>query len=147
MNEFHFVAPVGTADVMPQYHGWITRKPWEYKVTAAIPHLDTLEALNMCVRVLRHQRERPYIMVVDTGSPPYVTREMEKLRAEDCEIHYINAHAYRTSSEPVTVALDLAQSLCRTELLFHTHADCFLRRGDFLEELGARCNAQTPVIG
>ena len=147
MNTFHLVAPVGTVDVPPHFPGRCERKPWDYKLTAAIPHLNTIEPLRMCVEVLRHQTHRPYLMIVDTGSPPAAMAELEKMRAEDCEIHCIAGHAYRHASEPVTAALDLAQSLCRTELLFHTHADCFLRRDDFLEDISAQCTAATPVVG
>lgn len=143
---FSLVAPLGTADV-DKVTGRIKKKPWEYAVTAAIPHLDTLEALQACIAVLRAQTERPYIMVIDTGSPCCVREQLEKMRAEDLEIHYISAHAWRHSSEPVTAALDLAQTLCRSKLLFHTHADCFLRRPDFIASLARVCNANTPVIG
>jgi hypothetical protein len=43
--------------------------------------------------------------------------------------------------------MDLAFSLCRTELLFATHADCFLRRRDFIEHLMTLCPSQSPVVG
>lgn len=145
-SPFSLIAPLGTADV-DKVNGRIEKKPWDYKVTAAIPHLDTLEALQACIAVLRAQTERPYIMVVDTGSHPAVRDQLERMRADDLEVHYIACHAWRHSSEPVTAALDLAQTLCRSKLLFHTHADCFLRRPDFIESLARTCNANTPAIG
>jgi hypothetical protein len=131
---FRFIAPIGTSDTPDRVAGRAAKKPWDYEICAVIPHLNTIEPLRVCIEVLRCQSLRPYLMILDTGSPPV-------------EIHYLAAHGYRHSSEPVTAALDTAQTLCRSTLLFHTHADCFLRRRDFLEDLAARCNATTPVIG
>lgn len=142
---FSLVAPVGTGDA--KHVGTISKKPWEYDVTVAIPHLDTLDALKASIAVIRAQSVSCYILIVDTGSPPEVMKRVRELRAPDLEVHSIAAHAYRHSSEPVTMALDLAHALCRTPLLFHTHADCFLRRRDFLENMARVCNANTPAIG
>lgn len=140
---FKMIAPVGAGG----HFGKQAKKPWDYRVTAAIPHLETITPLRVCIEVLRHQSERPYIMVIDTGSSPKTRAELERLRAEDVEIHYIAGHAYRHSSEPVTAALDVAQSLCRTDAMFHTHSDCFLRRFDFIDSLYRICNEKAPVIG
>lgn len=137
---FRFIHPIGN-DAKPRIN------PWDHEVTAAIPHLNTIEPLKMAVELLRAQTIKPYIMIVDTGSPPDVLRELEAMRSDDLEIHYVAAHAYRHSSEPVTVALDLAQTLCRTKHLFHTHSDCFLRRQDLLEDWMRICDANTPAIG
>jgi hypothetical protein len=136
--------------VAPLQVGWngaAGKKPWDRRVTACVPHLETLEALGACVETLRWQSERPYIVVVDTGSSAATRAGLEAMRASDLEVHYIAAHAYRHASEPVCVALDLAQALCRTEFIFHTHADCFLRRRNFLEETVAKCGEGNPVIG
>lgn len=130
--------------------GWagkIARKPWDCRITAAIPHLETVEPLSVCIDVLRQQTARPYIVVIDTGSSEHTRAELEALRAEDVEIHYLRAHAYRHASEPVAVALDVAQALCRSEFILHTHADCFLRRADFLESMISRCTPENPVLG
>lgn len=142
---FSLIAPLGTGE--HKHIGRLAKKPWEYAVTAAIPHLDTIEPLKLCVELLRAQTERPYILIVDTGSPPDVLAELEAMRAEDLEIAYVPLHGYRHSSEPVTIALDLAHAACRTNLLFHTHSDCFLRRPDLLENWARICNANTPVVG
>jgi hypothetical protein len=142
---FFHVAPIGSGE--HKAAGRHPVKPWQFKVTVAIPHLDTLEPLKACIELLRRQTIRPYIMVIDTGSPPAVQLQLEQLRDVDLEIHYINGHAYVHSSEPVTVALDVAHTLCRTEHLFHTHADCFLRRRDFLEFMARITDANNPVAG
>lgn len=144
-DTFSHVAPIGTGE--HKAFGRDAVKPWNYRVTVAIPHLDTIEPLKLCIELLRRQSVTPYIMVIDTGSPPAVQRELEQMRDSDLEVHYVNAHAYVHTSEPVTVALDLAHTLCRTQHLFHTHADCFLRRKDFVEFMLRITNANTPVAG
>lgn len=141
------ISPDGTADCADRVRGRAARSPRDYTVCAAIPHLQTLDQIKLCVDVLRAQTERPYIMIVDTGSDPAVCAQLESMRAEDLEIHYIAAHGWNHASEPVAVALDVAQALCRSKVLFHTHADCFVRRNDFIEEMATRCCAATPVIG
>lgn len=147
IDKFFLIAPVGTQDIGRKWEGRLEKKPWDYKVTAAIPHLNTVEPLRACIAMLRAQCERPYIMVIDTGSTPEIKEELEGLRDIDLEIHYIHSHGWRHSSEPVCAALDLAQALCRTDFLFHTHADCFLRRSDFLLSLTRITTVATPVVG
>lgn len=144
---FDLIAPLGTSDCEPCYKGRSKLKPWDYACTACIPHLDTIEPLKMTIELLRYQTARPYILVIDTGSPTEVRDELELLRAEDVEIHFVAAHGWRASSEPVSVALDLSHALCRTEHLFQTHADVFMRRRDFLESLMRVTNPNTPVVG
>lgn len=146
MSTFRHVAPLGTADA---HHvlGRAEKKPWEYALTAAIPHIGAIEPLRMAIRLLRLQTARPYIFIIDTGSSPADCMKLEAMRADDLEVHYVRGHAYRHSSEPVCVALDLAQALCRTKHLFHTHSDVFLRRRDFLGNMVRICNANTPAVG
>jgi hypothetical protein len=43
--------------------------------------------------------------------------------------------------------MDFAFSACRTKYLYATHADCFLRRKDFLEYLIGICPQKSPVVG
>lgn len=144
---YSLVAPAGVYGVWPPYLGRIQKKPWEYKVTACIPHLNTIEPLMMAIEILRNQTERPYIMVVDTGSSPEACEILEAMRDVDLEIHFIRSHGYRYSSEPVAAALDLSHALCRTEFLYQTHSDVFLRRADFLESMIRLCSEKNPVIG
>lgn len=142
-----WIAPLGTRDRPRPWEGRPARKPWAYRITAAIPHLNTPESLRLVIALLRLQTERPYLLVIDTGSPPEVQAELEQLRAEDLEIHYIAGHAYTNSSEPVAAAQDLAFALCRTTHLFCTHADVFLRRRDFLAWELSLCTEHSPVVG
>ncbi len=129
------------------YQGAVKRKPWNYRVTVALPHLDTLPQLQLALDLWRCQTIEPYFFVIDTGSPPELLPEVEKLRAPDCEVHYIRSHAYRHPSAAVTAALDLAQTLCQTEWLFHSHTDVFPRRRNLLEWLQQQCCHETPVVG
>jgi hypothetical protein len=146
-DTFRHVAPAGTRDARLAWEGRAAQKPWHYAVTAVVPHLDTLEPLTACLDLLRLQTERPYLLVIDTGSPPALLPKVEALRAEDCEAHYVRAHGYLHSSEPVSVAQDLAFALCRSEYLYCTHADVFLNRRDYLARLLSLCSADCPAVG
>ncbi|MHB8735438.1 MAG: glycosyltransferase family 2 protein [Terriglobales bacterium] len=146
-DTYTLVAPAGTRGRPWPFQGRLARKPWEFRVSACIPHLGTPAELAVVIETLRWQTVAPYIIVVDTGSPPAVCAELELLRSDDVEIHYVRSHGYRHPSEPVAVALDLAHAVCHTEHLYHTHSDVFIRRVDWLEWLLARCSADCPVVG
>jgi hypothetical protein len=146
-DTFKLVAPVGTADVPCQWMGRALGKPWGPRVTVAVPHLNTLDVLRACLDLVRLQTEQPYIVVIDTGSSPAVCRELERLRSDEIEVHFIRAHGYLHSSAPVTTALDLAHALCRSEWLLHTHADVFFRRRDLIAWLREQCGPASPVVG
>ena len=141
------VAPLGARAIPLPWEGRITRKPWDYPITAVIPHLETVEPLRAVVELLRLQTQRPYIIVIDTGSSDVSRAALEGMRGPDLEIHYIAGHAYRHSSGAVGVAQDVGLALCRSEYLFCTHADCFLRRRDYLEFLLRQCGPECPVVG
>lgn len=141
------VAPSGSKGTAKAYQGVCERKPWEYTVTAVIPHLNTPAPLLWAIRTLQEQSVTPYILVMDTGSHPDVIEEIEGYRSETVEIHYLRSHGWTHSSAPVAVALDTAHALCRTEFLYHTHSDCFVRRRDWLEWLLGECTPDQPVVG
>lgn len=110
-------------------------KPWKYQITAAIPVIDHPDLLSIVITLLRLQTERPYILVIDTGSTPENFEQIAAMRAADVEIHTIHAHGWRHPSEPVATAMDLATLLCQTPYFFTTHIDCFLVRRDVLAEM------------
>ena len=118
--------------------------PWSYKVACAIPHFESLDTLPTVVELLRLQTERPYLLVVDTGSCSETREKLELMRAKDVEIHYVQSHGWRHSSEPVSAAMDVAMAVCRSEYLFCTHSDVFLRRRDFIADLVGH---NTPAVG
>ncbi|HVS37829.1 MAG TPA: hypothetical protein VMS17_19885 [Gemmataceae bacterium] len=141
------VAPLGCRGRERSWEGAVGRKPWQYQITAAIPHLETPETLPVLLELLALQTVRPYVLLIDTGSSPAVVRRLEALRRPDVEIHYLRGHGYAHSSAPVTTAMDVAFALCRTPYLFCTHSDVFPRRRDLLEWLLGLCREEQPVVG
>lgn len=149
-NADAFLAPLrGARRGQRPWEGVVAKKPWEYRVTAAICHLDTPELLAAVVDTLRCQTERPYIVVVDAGSLAQHRPALERLEldSDDLEVHYLRPRGWRYASEPVAVAMDVAFARCETEFLYSTHTDVFLKRRDYLADLVARCDALTPAIG
>jgi hypothetical protein len=145
-DTFRLVAPGGTSG-KNRWEGSVPRKPWQYRASACLPHLDTPDLLDLAVALLRLQTVPPYLLVIDTGSSPAVCERLEAMRAPDLEVHFIRGHGYQHSSGPVATALDLAHALCRTEYLYHTHCDVFLRRRDYLEWLLSQCSPECPAMG
>lgn len=129
------------------WQGELPRKPWEWRVTAMIPHLDHFDSLKAVIATLRAQTERPYLMVIDTGSQPHVLEQVASLAADDCEVHFLRPHAWRYTSQPVAAAMDMAFGLCQTEFAYATHTDVFLRRPDYIKRLVGICSAVHPVVG
>lgn len=136
---------------IPQWHqpweGSCERKPWTYTVSAVIPCLDTADQVEICVKLLRLQTEKPFIMIVDTGSCDEQFKRIEALRDDDLEVHAIRLNGVQHPSDFPAMAMDMAFSLCRSPYLFATHADCFLRRQNFLEELVFLAQNKSPVVG
>lgn len=129
------------------WEGSCIRKPWDYTVTAVVPCLDTPEQVEICVQLLRLQTERPYIMLIDTGSTPEAFKRIEAMRSDDLEVHAIRLNGVLHPSDFPAMAMDSAFSMCRTPYLFATHADCFLRKRNFLEELVDLVDTKSPVVG
>lgn len=136
---------------IPQWHhpweGSCQQKPWNYMVSAVIPCLDTADQVEICVKLLRLQTEKPFIMVVDTGSNDEQFKRIEALREDDLEVHAIRLNGVQHPSDFPAMAMDMAFSLCRTPYLFATHADCFLRRRNFIEDLVLLAQSKSPVVG
>lgn len=107
--------------------GMCLKRPWEYEVTAVIPCLNSAERLPYILDILRLQTIKPFILLIDTGSTPEQYARIEKFRAQDLEVHSIRLNGVENSSEPVSMAMDVAAAVCRTRFMFCTHDDCFLR--------------------
>jgi len=129
------------------WEGLCKKKPWEYDVTAIIPVLNTPETLPICIELLRLQTIQPFIMIIDTGSIDDNLKRTVALRAEDVEVHTLGLNGVRHPSDYPAMAMDAAFSLCRTEYLFATHADCFLRKRSLLEEFVGLCKTKSPAVG
>lgn len=142
------IAPVrnGVTRERP-WEGSCRKKPWRYLVTAAIPVMDTPDTLGVVIDILRLQSERPYVVVIDTGSLPEQFSQIERFRAEDVEIHSLRLNGVQHPSDFPAMAMDVAFTVCRTPYLFATHADCFLRKRSLLEELVQLCRERSPVVG
>ena len=55
--------------------------------------------------------------------------------------------AINSPSDFPAMAMDAAFSFCRTNFVFATHADVFLRKRDFIEQLLKICRKESPVVG
>jgi len=142
------IAPIKNAlTIHKPWEGNCAKKPWDYKITAVIPCLETSETLPLCVELLRLQTVAPYIFVIDTGSSDEHLRNIEDMRAGDLEVLALRLNGVQHPSDFVSMSMDCAFTMCRTEYLFATHADCFLRRRDFLEDLMGKCQSISPVVG
>jgi hypothetical protein len=130
------------------WEGIYARKPWAYRITAAIPLLNASDLASICVETLRLQTVPPFIMLIDTGSSDEELARLEALRDTDLEVHSIRLNGVRHPSDFPAMAMDVAFALCRSEYCFATHIDCFLRRRDFLEDLLDLSQMKnTPVLG
>lgn len=129
------------------WQGSDEKKPWHYRVTAVVPCMDTSELVTICVQLLRLQSDSPFIIVIDTGSQPEELEKLHQLRASDLEVHSIALNGVRHPSDFPAMAMDLGFAVCRTEYLFATHADCFLRRRNLLEDMVRMCKMLSPVVG
>jgi hypothetical protein len=142
------ISPIyGHLTVVSPWEGLCEKKAWDYEVAVAIPCLNTSETLPICIELLQMQTVKPYIMIIDTGS---IYEHLEKtlsLRNSNVEVHTIALNGVRHPSDYPAMAMDMAFSLCRSPYLFATHADCFLRRRDFLEELVQLCRTKSPAVG
>lgn len=144
------LAPLRGSNVNTQQSPWegsSKKKPWNYRVTAAIPCLDTVETVEICIELLRLQSERPYIVLIDTGSLGDQIQAMLQLQADDVEVHSLRLNGVRHPSDFPAMAMDLAFTVCQTEYMFATHADCFLRKRTFIEELLKMGQEISPVVG
>jgi len=142
------ISPIhGVRTTESPWEGNCPKKPWEYEVTAVIPCLNTFETLTTCIELLRLQTVKPYIMIIDTGSSNDHLQKVLELRAVDVEVHTIALNGVLHPSDYPAMAMDLAFSLCRSEYLFATHADCFLRRRNLLENFVQLCKTKSPAVG
>jgi len=130
------------------WEGSCDKKPWDYKISAAIPCVDSSETIEICIELLRLQTEKPYILLIDTGSMGEQFERMQKFQADDCEVHFLRLNGVLHPSDFPAMAMDAAFAICRTEYIFATHADCFLRKRDFLENLvNLSKEKDSPVVG
>jgi hypothetical protein len=143
------IAPIRGKNMigLAAWEGSEKKKPWHYSISAAIPVLDTYETLEICLELLKLQTEKPYIMVIDTGSRGEQLEKMRKLQASNVEVHFLQLNGVHHPSDFPAMAMELAFAICRTKFIFATHADCFLRKRTFLEEILDLAQKISPVVG
>ncbi len=142
------LAPLrGRTSAQLPWEGSCVKKPWDYKVTAVVPCLDTYEQVRICTRLLELQGEKPYVLIIDTGSSPEEYKKIESLRSDSVEVHSIRLNGVLHPSDFPAMAMDLAFTLCRTPFLYATHADCFAKRRDLISHLLTMCPEKSPVVG
>lgn len=137
-NQHHTVSP---------WEGSFPKKPWDHLVTACIPVLDTPDELELVIKLLELQSERPFIQVIDTGSTPENWERIESLRREGVEVHQLRFQSVMHPSDFPAIAMDFAFSSARTDFIFATHADCFLMNQNVIEELLVECTPECPIVG
>lgn len=138
------IAPLRDNFRYAPWEGAYKTKPWEYRVTVAIPCLDASEAVAVIVESYRKQTVPPFIMLIDTGSVPAELAALQALAGEDVEVHSIRLNGVQHPSDFPAMAMDLAFTLCRTEFLLATHADCFPVNTQVLAEM---LSHNTAVVG
>lgn len=131
------------------WEGKQKRKPWDYRVSVAIAHLDTSDLLETAVGLWQSQAETPYLLIFDTGSLPRHQRVLDRLEAEhdNVEVHRIRGKAWRATSQPVAAAMDLAFAVAQTDILIGTHTDVLPKKRELAGWLVDQCDAQTPLVG
>ena len=129
------------------WEGPFGRKPWQYPVTVAIPVCNASEACGVILQLLRLQTERPFVVLIDTGSTSQELASLEELRADDCEVHSLRLNGVQHPSDFPAMAMDLAFAICRSPYLLATHADVFFRSRGVVGELLGLCQAGNPVVG
>src|SRR5580658_4241296 len=107
----------GVNTTQSPWEGSDRKKPWHYKVTAAIPAIDTVETLEVCIELLRLQTERPFIQIIDTGSRGKQLEKMRNLQADDVEVHFLQLNGVQHPSDYPAMAMDLAFALCRSDFI------------------------------
>lgn len=128
------------------HYGMCDKKPWDYEVSVCIPTVNAFDRLKVIVELLRLQSIKPYILIIDCGSKPAEFRKIEKLRAQDLEVHCTRLNGVSHSSEVVAMAMDVATAVCQSRFLFCTHDDCFLTSPIVLQYFRDLCSV-TKVCG
>lgn len=154
-NPDAWVAPLRNPDGTPSrqagkpWEGRSRVRPYQYRVTATVAHLDTPEPLEAVLETLRAQTERPYLLVVDTGSLADRLAVVERWEREheDLELIRYRPKGFFAANWPCAVSLDFALAACQTEYLYLTHVDVFLKQPNYIEWLVSLCDAHTPIVG
>jgi hypothetical protein len=131
--------------------GWmgsVKKRPWHYRVTVVIPHFGTdFRLLMNVIESWRLQKERPYILVYDTGTPPEHHASLRALASYDTEVHFCRWHGVRNIYDPVALAYNHGIIDCRTKYAIFTHNDLVPISQDVVGDLISLCCEDIPVVG
>lgn len=142
------IAPIRDKHFLEKpWEGNCSIKPWEYKVSVVIPCLDAFNAVSEIVKLYKLQTEKPFIILIDTGSTVDELYKLQSLADEDCEVHSLRLNGVKHPSDFPAMAMDLAFGICRTEFMLTTHADCFPMSKKLIEDMLKFCNEKCPVAG
>jgi hypothetical protein len=126
------------------WEGRLGKKPWEYQVTAVIPHCATPDLLRLCIAFLRAQSVPVYVVVVDTGTPERLMPNLLCQRDIDVEIHCCHPHGTKYSAGRVAMAMDVGQSVVQTPYMLAVHSDCLVTNRELVNSW---IDTQQPCIG
>lgn len=140
--------------VIPQLEfmgGWmgsVKKRPWHYRVTVVIPHFgDDFRLLMNVIESWRLQKERPYILIYDTGTPPEHHASLRALASYDVEVHFCRWHGVKGVYDPVALAYNHGITDCRTKLIIFTHNDLVPISQTVISDLTHLISEDTPIVG
>lgn len=143
----NFAPVIGRTFDQKPWEGPYEKKPWHYPATVVIPVLNATRCVEMIVRLWRAMDTPPFIILVDTGSDDDQLAGLMNLRGPDLEVHSLRLVGVRHPSDFPAIAMDLAFSMCRTEYIIATHADCFPMDFGIVGWLLSLCGVEYPVVG
>lgn len=122
-------------------------KSWHRKVTAIVPHKDTVEVLAPCLAGLEAQSERPHIVVVDCSTTdPAKVVELCGQR-DGVSLHHLDVRQARCTQESMAWCWDAGFATVQTEFTFCCHADVLFTNKGLLTWLIRICSRRRPVVG
>lgn len=140
--------------VIPQLEsskGWmgsVKKRPWHYRATVVIPHFGTdLRLLMNVIESWRLQKDPPYILIYDTGTPPEHHATLRALASYDTEVHFCRWHGVRSVYDPVALAYNHGITDCRTKHIIFTHNDLVPISRSVVSDLISSTHEDAPVVG
>jgi hypothetical protein len=143
-----YIVPNIRGSGQTRWRGLGTKPPWAYSTTVVIPHYGpNVRILMSAVESWRHQFNRPYILVYDTGTPSKYHPDIRAISSEDVEVHFMRWHGLREPLTSVSLAFDHGIIDCRTRRIIFTHNDVFPLSQTIVDELVNLCDESNPVVG
>jgi len=140
--------------VIPQLDsskGWIgsvKKRPWHYRVTVVIPHFGTdLRLLMNVIESWRLQKDQPYILIYDTGTPPEHHAALRALASYDTEVHFCRWHGVRNVYDPAALAYNHGITDCRTKYIIFTHNDLVPVSQTVVSDIISSICEDTSIVG